>query len=157
MRRYKKTSGDVEGILAVINNFVPATQHFSWSVLDADGNRAHGTYFSIGKFRVAKELWDKILAENSITMAAHARVSYRNAFRPKYFGECLIKSRFGETRVLRNLGGGGVRECDNPEAKLFYDEQNAKSLERFGDVLDNDGLEAAKAEKKRQLSTGEMI
>lgn len=154
MRRYKKPFTDEAKILQAINDFLPATCHVSFSFRYPEEGGS-GSYFRIGRMNVPKVIWDKVLADNSITMAEHYRSSTRG-IKTVYFGFCYIKSRFGETKVDRYLQGG-VKYCDNAEARDFFNGQHQKSVEAICAQIDGGDIEAAKAEKKRLKAAGEYI
>lgn len=156
MRRYKKPFTDEVKILEAINAFLPAVGHHSFSFRwPEEGNGGSGSYYHIGRMNVPQAVMKDVCAKNGIVLAEHWRSSFGRG-KWNIFDHCWIKSRFGETKVERSLTGG-VRNCDNAEARAYYDAQHARSVAAISGAIDTDGLEAAIAIKKALKASGEYL
>lgn len=164
MGRVPVMCSDEAKILALVNAFAPAVERHSWhlsSDRQRQGYAMDGGYYRLGSGRgavnVARSDWKRFLADHAIVMAEHWNASYaRSLSKPRIFNHCWIKSRFGETKVERDARGG-IRSCDNAEAREFYASQHRASLGQVIDLIDARDLPAAIAKKKALRRAGEMF
>lgn len=164
MSRVPTLCTDEAKIVALLNAYTPAVEKHSWALSserERQGFPMGGGYFRIGSGRaganVARADWKRIIAEHGISMAEHWNASYaRSLSRPRIFNHCWIKSRFGETKVERDQRGG-IRSCDNAQAREFYAAQHRASLDQVVALIDARDLPSAIAKKKALRRAGEMF
>lgn len=151
-RRIPKITTDDAEILAAINAYEPVTFHFSNNLRISEGE---SQYAKIGRVKAFKSQYDRLIKENGIKMAEHYRSS-RQGWKSKVYGWRLLKSRFGETRVDRYFQGG-VRSCDNEEAKEFYNNLSRQAMDEVIAAIDDGDLEKAKKIKRGHVRAGKII
>jgi hypothetical protein len=146
---------DVEGILAAVNAYKPITYHHSWSLSQALGFKVGGAYVKVGGLKMPQKQFESLLAERGIKLAEHFR-SYIGPARPRNYDFRRIKSRFGESVVERDLSGD-VINCDNDEARAFYDAAARAAVEEISQLIDGGDIEAAKTAKRRIKREGQSL
>lgn len=156
MARYIKLCTDEKLILEKINSYLPITDHHSFNLgrqLMREGSSfgdAGGTYYKVGGLKVHENLWKKIVENNNLVLAW----KYTQGRNGRIFNGHLIKSRFGETKIVMKPLSGAVAWCDNDEAKKFYNGEHGKSIQLINEKLNNNGVDEAVKTKRHRAKQG---
>lgn len=153
MRRILKVCTDKAKILEAMNNFLPMTSHYSRS-LGSDGVGL-GVHWKIAGMRVRQALMEEIWKESGIKMAAHYGESTWGRGRSnRVYNWRMIKSRFGETKVVSRAGY--PMYSDKPAIE-YAQRMYASDIEAISETLRSGGadpLGAARTVKKQQQAEG---
>jgi hypothetical protein len=150
--RVPKMTEDDAAVIAAIDAFAAAHPKHSWAASRAYGE---GSYYRIGTLNVLQSRWQRIISERGVAMAEHyAEIS--RGLRERRLHPCLIKSRFGETKVVRHFGGA-VKWCDSEEARAFYQSQYEQSLQAIVGRVNDGDLKDAVATKRQLQRAGEFF